>query len=121
VFDIKIPTKKGMLHAMRVKQDQEYCCIISTENTVRMSADEAHCKLGHMSFQATKDVANTLNWKFTGAPDVKHVQRARQNKRMLLQGQDQATMEMAEYLLISVLSIILNILKWKMYQSPTGG
>jgi hypothetical protein len=70
VFDITIPTKKGMLYAMRVKRDQEYCCIIGTENTVKMSVNEAHCKLGHMSIQATKAVANTLNWKLTGAPEV---------------------------------------------------
>jgi hypothetical protein len=69
VFDIKIPTKKGMLYSMRVKRDQEYCCIIGTENTVEMSVDEAHCKLG-MSIQATKAVAKTLNWKLTGAPEV---------------------------------------------------
>jgi hypothetical protein len=70
VFDNKIPMKKGMLYAMRVKQDQEYCCIIGTENTVKMSVDEAHCKLGHMLIQATKAVANTLNWKLTGATEV---------------------------------------------------
>jgi hypothetical protein len=35
-----------------------------------MSVDEAHCKLGHMSIQATKAFANTLNWKLTGTPQV---------------------------------------------------
>jgi hypothetical protein len=59
-----------MLYAMRIKRDQEYCCAVGTEKAVKVLVDEAHCNLGHMSVQATKVVANELNWKPTGAPEI---------------------------------------------------
>ena len=70
VFDIKIPTRKGMLYATKIKRDQENCCAIGTETTTNMSVENDHCKLGHMSVHAKKAVANTMKWKFTSDPEI---------------------------------------------------
>jgi Reverse transcriptase (RNA-dependent DNA polymerase) len=68
VFDQKIVTKRGVLYATQIDRSSEICANISDNNLpkpVKMTTQEAHEKLGHISFQATAQTANQLGWELT--------------------------------------------------------
>ena len=68
-FDIQIPTPKGMLFAMYVKrhENREVGNALRDGGIVKMTFNEAHDKLGHMSNILTKATARQLGWHLTGA------------------------------------------------------
>ena len=68
-FDIQIPTPKGMLYAMYVKrhENREVGNALRDGGIVKMTFNEAHDKLGHMSNILTKATARQLGWHLTGA------------------------------------------------------
>ena len=70
VFDICIPTPKGMLFAMYVKRVQTEAEIGNAGSDgsagVKLSYTQAHERLGHMSSAHTKATAKQLGWTITG-------------------------------------------------------
>jgi hypothetical protein len=70
VFDICIPTPKGMLFAMYVKRVQTEAEMGNAGSDgsagVKLSYTQAHERLGHMSSAHTKATAKQLGWTITG-------------------------------------------------------
>ena len=70
VFDICIPTPKGMLFAMYVKRTNSETEIGNAGRDgpvgTKLSYTQAHERLGHMSSAHTKATAKELGWKVTG-------------------------------------------------------
>jgi hypothetical protein len=70
VFDNCIPTPKGMLFAMYVKQVQTEAEMANTGSDgsagVKLSYTQAHERLGHMSSALTKAKAKQLGWTIAG-------------------------------------------------------
>jgi hypothetical protein len=60
-FDIKIPTARGMLFGIRIFQSNK----IGDKSSVKVSVNEAHELLGHMSFPTTQAIAQELGWELT--------------------------------------------------------
>jgi hypothetical protein len=69
-FDQRIPTKNGVLYGVRIARDGEFCGGIQDTGPVKMTLNEAHGKLGHMSFRKTKQIAKQLGWSLTGSNEV---------------------------------------------------
>jgi hypothetical protein len=69
-FNQRIPTKNGVLYGVPIARDDEFCSGILDAQPVKMTLINAHGKLGHMSFQKTKQVANQLGWMLTGSGKV---------------------------------------------------
>jgi len=61
VFDIVIPTPKGMLYAMYLKHDTDIAGI-SADVKVKMTVQQAHSLLGHSNEEATHKSAKALGW-----------------------------------------------------------
>ena len=66
-FDLKISTSKGVLYATKIARRSEICGTIGDLATAKMTANQAHQILGHMSNEQTKQVAMQLGWKLTEA------------------------------------------------------
>jgi hypothetical protein len=64
VFDIVIPTPKGVLFAIYLKRKDEVGGAVQ-DTLVKMSLVQAHDKLGHMSEDATRKTAKQLGWHMT--------------------------------------------------------
>jgi len=64
-FNIKIPTPKGMLFGMQIKSKEEMICG-AKDGVVTIDIQEAHSKLGHISFAATRKIAQSMSWVLTG-------------------------------------------------------
>ena len=70
VFDIQIPTPKGVLFAMYMKRHQNYEVVgnaLQDGGGVKMAFNKAQDKLGHMSNVLTKLTTKQLRWQLTGA------------------------------------------------------
>jgi len=66
-FDLKISTSKGVLYATKIARRSEICGTIGDLATAKMTTNQAHRILGHMSNERTKQVAMQLGWKLTEA------------------------------------------------------
>jgi hypothetical protein len=58
------------LYGIQIAREDEFCGRILDAQPVKMTLIDAHGKLGHMSFQKTKQVANQLGWILTGSSKV---------------------------------------------------
>jgi hypothetical protein len=61
VFDVVIPTPKGVLFASYLKQRDDIGGAVQ-DTSVKMSLVQAHDKLGHMSEDTTRKAAKQLGW-----------------------------------------------------------
>ena len=64
-FNKSIPTAKGILFGIKITRSNELSLAI-VENQVLMTANEAHQKLGHISWKSIKAISNNLGWKIQG-------------------------------------------------------
>jgi hypothetical protein len=64
VFDIVIPTNKGMMLCIYLKRHSELGLAVTDEGT-KMSIIQAHVKLGHFSEAITRKTAKQLKWTIT--------------------------------------------------------
>jgi hypothetical protein len=64
IFDIVIPTPKGIMFANYVKCKDEVRGVVQ-DTLVKMSLVQAHEKLGHISEDATRKTAKQLGWHMT--------------------------------------------------------
>jgi hypothetical protein len=64
-FDIKILTPKGVVDAMKLLLQKEFCGVTEISGP-KMSYLEAHAKLGHVSTAETKRIGKLLGWVLTG-------------------------------------------------------
>jgi hypothetical protein len=65
VFDIVIPTEKGMLLGMYLKRQVEIASVVTESKPQKMTVNEAHGKLGHSDEPATRKTAKTLGIQIT--------------------------------------------------------
>jgi len=67
-FYIEIHTTKGILFAVKINKRLEVAALVKEEAkpSKKLTAVEAHRKLGHLSIQSTKDTAKTLGWHLQG-------------------------------------------------------
>ena len=59
-FDQKILTGKGVLFGSKIVRINKFCASGLDNKPTKMTVNEAHCKLGHMSYPRTKQVAKEL-------------------------------------------------------------
>jgi Reverse transcriptase (RNA-dependent DNA polymerase)/Zinc knuckle len=64
-FNEKIYTKKGVLFGIRIIRGGEFCGGTHDVNPVTMTVQQAHNKLGHISFEKTKKIAKQMGWILT--------------------------------------------------------
>jgi hypothetical protein len=68
VFDICIPTPKGVIFAMYLKRNAEIAGASTDDKAAMMkiTIQQAHDKLGHCGVDATRSAAKQLEWEITG-------------------------------------------------------
>ncbi len=67
VFDICIPTPKGMIFAMYIKRDEEIAgTTTDTKSKLKMTVKQAHERLGHCGEDVARKTAKHLGWELTG-------------------------------------------------------
>jgi len=66
VFDICIPTPKGMIFAMYVRRDSEMAGAATDEKKIKMTMQQAHERLGHCGGDVTRLAVKQLGWEVTG-------------------------------------------------------
>ena len=59
-FDQKILTRKGVLFGAKIVRINEFCASGLDDKPTKMTVNEAHYKLGHMSYPRTKQVATRV-------------------------------------------------------------
>jgi len=64
-FDVKISTPKGVLYGTKLIRRQEFCGVVESSKT-KLSYQEAHAKLGHISINETKRISKSFGWRLTG-------------------------------------------------------
>ena len=64
-FDVKIKTKEGTAHAMKVKHQADEMAMVAettTDHGTKMSIQEAHQKLSHSSEAVMRETAKCHGW-----------------------------------------------------------
>jgi hypothetical protein len=64
IFDIEIPTPKGVIYAMYMKYESEIAGAVTDKKT-KLTIQQAHDKLGHCDEDLTRKAANQLEWELT--------------------------------------------------------
>jgi GAG-pre-integrase domain len=82
VFDIEIPTPRGVIYAMYLQCGHEVAT--AAKDNAKMTIKQAHDKLGHCNEEVMRKIAKQLGWELSpgslGVCEACTIGKARQKK-----------------------------------------